>query len=346
MKNVFCIIIVLIILSNCLSCCWAVSEAKGSIAEPLKGLVGFTEDNSGAFYYVRGITSKEYTKAGMLVDLSNTQLNTANSKRVAYISFTVAGVDMGLRNDGNGWSTYYVDFKNPRRAKWSGNELLNNVSKVEMYVRALKENGKDKIRGYFVFFDKTGNKIKSVTVEAIENSGVIFTDTVRITRFISFIPNFLETDTPDGTYLRNVKIINTKLINPINGKSVSWAINSSFVPQAWVVQPWNIKITKTSTGENCTISHEFVYKMSTPTKPSGYLSTKTIPLSIAVISGDVKLADSLKNKGYKVDWESSTGNVMINGQRLTCANAPGASMNNGSVYVPQKVFIEILNNYR
>ena len=315
--------------------------AQDNYSQTLQGKVNYIEHGSGGHYYVKTGESSLYMKAHMIVDLSQTKLNTVNGKRVAYVSFNAAHFDIGLRNDGNGWSTYYVDFQTKLRAKWTGNEMLS-PSKVSMDVRVYDLGNKYKVKGYFVFYGKSGKPIKTTIVEYTQSGNY---SKVSFDRFVSLVPNYGEKDVVDGSYLKNVKISDTKLFN--GSKSVKWTIGSTNVAMAWLVQPKNISVTKTATGENSSIAHNYSYSYESKRVQdvTTLLSTKTIPSSRSIFYGDVSVKDYLVSHGKSVTWDSATGNILVNGVRLLKKDCAGFSTNGNRTYAPKKILDRIIELY-
>ncbi len=238
------------------------------------------EPNAGAHYYVEGEYNSRYIKQSCVIDLANTQVNTANNMRRAYICLSmvtegtlVQMADIGLGNytgrgltGGPGWfvmswaPTLAGDTLAPTEESFGFGEEnpIPPGSKIKIeYSLCAKNEEIDRVAGSFYNLTTGGNEFARIVYEG--PAGSLFKREAdhakwRCKRFMSLVPRVLNPPDPknpigadiaDGSFLKAV--MKELTLYPHQGSPSPWGDGTGQMELyrgdicfAWILQPNNI----------------------------------------------------------------------------------------------------------
>jgi hypothetical protein len=223
----------------------------------------FTESGVGAHYYAFSRYTDTYKSAFVNVKLP-TGLD-GQGYRNAYISLGIMGdhhgIDLGIKNEGNGWypysaDTYYegggrfVDYDNYMAPSTATNAIITvkpiDTDTVYLHVHWLNSAGNevgtsftreiDVLPGNMLISQYTGNLV------------------CRFYRFASLVPLPGEyDDQSDGSYMTGGKFMNCQLYN--GSSYVNWPGNASPTDRAWKVSTDKITVNFSGINDTFNINH-------------------------------------------------------------------------------------------
>lgn len=246
------------------------TEAIGSFPSPeietrsidglqvIKGTPLFHETGAGAHYYAFSTYSSAYQEAMTNISLP-TAFNNANNTRVGYISLGIYGsqhgIDLGIRNLGDGWRPYYYDVNNV----FKDYEEYTAPSTAKSAIITVNPVSTTSVRMYVKFEDANGNTVGNVFDKTIPvSSGNLVTSggniICRFYRFASLVP--IGTDNQmDSSYMLNGQFRSCQLYRRSTSSYVSWGITSSTMACAWEVSPERINLSYSGTVDIFSIDH-------------------------------------------------------------------------------------------
>jgi len=212
--------------------------------EPEKGV--------GAHYYAYSPYYEGYTKVTSYIQLPS---SFESGNRNGYISFGVlglnGGIDIGIRNTGNGWHPYYYDVRNKNFKVFEENMAPSNtkIIGIEVEIKSTKQ-----ILFSLSYRESNLNIIKLFTkqLEAkhIFENGNTFRK--RFYRFASLPPEG-EDDQNDGTRMIDGKFTGLSIVK--NGSVKQWGISEEDIESAWMVSSSRINLTYNKSTDNFSIIH-------------------------------------------------------------------------------------------
>lgn len=238
----------------------------------IKGKQLFSEEGKGAYYYVFSGMSTLYSEAFANIKLP-TQFNNANGTRNGYISLGIYGskhgIDLGLRNTGNGWHPYSNDVI-PGANDFRTYEAYGAPSNATNAIIVVKPVNTTTVHMYVQFLNSSGNNVgtpfdQDISVKSgnlTTSSGVI---SCRYYRFASLVPRDYDNQM-DSSYMLGGQFTNLKLYNRNTKRYVDWGISTSTVTDAWKVSPERMGLTYTATSDTFRIDHWSTYKRNQHSK--------------------------------------------------------------------------------
>ncbi len=224
----------------------------------IKGSAMFHETGKGAHYYAFSSYSTTYQEAFANIKLP-TSFNNANNTRNGYISlgiFGIAhGIDLGLKNDGNGWYPFsydvgydFVEYNYCRAPSNATNAIITvnpvNSTTVRMYVQFLNSNGNN----VGTMFEQN---ISVSSGNLQNNSGYI---SCRFYRFASLVPKGSDNQ-QDCSNMLGGRFTNLGLYNRNTSSYDTWGISTNRVTNAWKVSPERMSLSYTSHNDTFGIDH-------------------------------------------------------------------------------------------
>jgi len=222
----------------------------------------WAEDNKGAHYYVYSTVTSEYAEAYTRIKLpTSLNLSNENNGRNAYISLGIfgtlgnLGVDMGIRNEGSGWSPYTYDVCGKNFEVYD--LTVTNAKKAVIVATPLSTTV---LRLYVQFQDAKGNEIsyfyQNIPVASgnfqLGDNGEV---ACHYYRFASLVNQDGEEDNQeDGTYMLGGNFNGLALYKRSTSTYENWGMTSSLVNQAWLVSPDHITVTYASGSDTETFS--------------------------------------------------------------------------------------------
>lgn len=223
----------------------------------IKGSVSFYETGVGAHYYAFGSKSTTYSEAFSNIKLP-TSLNVG--QRVAFISLgihgDIRGVDLGLKNVGDGWMPVYYDGYGDTFVEYPSYISPSTATNAVIVVKPVDTTT---IQMYVQFLDANGNNVGTTFWKQIPVKAGNFTSTsgkvnCQYYRFASLVPQLNTTDNQkDGTYMLNGQFTNCQLYN--GSSYVNWGIGNSTIVYAWKVSPERISFSYSGTTDTFSIDH-------------------------------------------------------------------------------------------
>ena len=235
----------------------------------LKGSALFSEFNNGAHYYVFSSQSSTYQEAFANIKLPTTFNNASNTRNGCIalgIYGTHAGIDMGLKNEGNGWfpaifDVYknIVDSNQPAEICYPQYTAPSTATNAIITVNPVSTTS---VRMYIQFKDSSGNNVGTTFEETVSvQSGNLVEDAYghiicRFYRFASLIPKAGVTDNrEDGSKMLGGQFTNVGLYHRTNHVYQDWGIYTNQASYAWIVYPDKCSVYATTTSDSFTINH-------------------------------------------------------------------------------------------
>lgn len=224
----------------------------------IKGTPLFHETGAGAHYYAFSTYSSAYQEAMTNISLP-TAFNNAGNTRVGYISLGIYGsqhgIDLGIRNLGDGWLPYYYDVNNA----FVDYEDYTAPSTAKSAIITVNPVSTTSVRMYVKFEDANGNTVgnvfdKTISVEPgnlVSSGGNIV---CRFYRFASLVPIGSDNQM-DSSYMLNGQFRSCQLYRRSTSSYVSWGIASSTMACAWEVSPERINLSYSGTVDTFSIDH-------------------------------------------------------------------------------------------
>ena len=227
----------------------------------IKGSALFAESGAGAHYYAFSSQSTTYTEAFVNVKLpTRLKTDTGNGLRRAFISLGIhgnlRGVDLGLKNDGDGWMPWYYD----PTGNAGGGFVPSYVapSTATNAVMTVKPVNTTTVEFYVRYTDANGNTVgdpfwRQITVGSGNFTAVNGKINCKFYRFASLVPNGFADNQMDSTYMLGGQFTNCQLYN---GTSyVAWGIGNTTITNAWKVSPERMTLTYSGTTDSFGIDH-------------------------------------------------------------------------------------------
>lgn len=224
----------------------------------LKGSCMFHETGVGAYYYAFSGYNNTYQEAFANIKLP-TSFNNASNTRNGYIALGIYGskhgIDLGLKNDGNGWypcsydvGNTFRDFASYRAPSTATNAIITvnpvSTTSVHMYVQFKNANGAN--------VGTTFNQTIPVASNNLVSSGGKIQ--CRFYRFASLVPKGTDNQ-KDSSYMLGGKFSIVKLYNRGTSAYDTWGISTARVQNAWLNSPERISVSYTASSDTFKIDH-------------------------------------------------------------------------------------------
>lgn len=235
----------------------------------VKGGSLFTEYNHGAHYYVFSPYTSTYQEAFANIKLPtsfNNAYNTRNGCIALGIYGSQRGIDMGLKNTGNGWFPAIYDVYYAENHLYEDAEHLypeyTAPSTATNAIITVNPVSTTSVRMYVQFKDSSGYNVGTTFDQTISiEPGNLVTDNYgnvicRFYRFASLIPKDGVIDNrEDSSYMLGGQFINVSLYHRTYQSYQTWGISTDRVSHAWIMYPSRCWISYTTTNDSFTIDH-------------------------------------------------------------------------------------------